>query len=139
MVSLFVIASGQVNVRPGFSHNFLLQNRILELQSIEAEGHEKALTQLRLITELFEQSGDSERDVKRPKIDESAPKNNTIALFLPQQDTPSPLKSIFQGLASQVLHALVRELTSRGTPGKSCSYWQGHLIKMQKGLPGEIL
>lgn len=74
----------EANICQGFSQTFLLQNRILELKNLQSEGHEKALAQFQLITDLLEQNGELERDIKRPKVDDKQPKNNTITLFKPR-------------------------------------------------------
>lgn len=65
---------------------------------------------------MLNQSIKPEREIKRMKIEASKMKQNLndVTIFIPRSDSQSPLKSIFQGLASQAIQAVIRELSSRG-------------------------
>jgi hypothetical protein len=106
-------------IRIGISQIVSLQNRIEELQRLEGEGHEKFVLHCQQITEMLDQSIKPEREIKRMKLEACKMKQsvNDVTVFVPRAE--SPLKSIFQGLASQALQAVIRELSSRGSTCKN--------------------
>jgi hypothetical protein len=117
----FFVTIEFLNINLGLSRIVLLQHQVQELQKAEVIKHERNLKDIEKLLDGIEMCLEPEREFKRIKLDSNSTmanqdlsKQSSPLLLLPPPESTSPVRSIIQGLATQILQAALRELTSRG-------------------------